>query len=314
MYLTRRDTFRVATAGAASTALAWSVGSPASAATGQFAGHKPGRIYVGVSGLGFDVTKNIGRVGLRRTFYKWDDGTRESRNIRTDHANNRLPWISFKPPGSPSSSWREIANGKYDNHIRARARRYASHSAPVIVTFNHEPQTDSAPPADFARAWCRIHDVMRNETGLKNVISAPILGSWAWHDKNRRDDPADWITPAVLNRCHFLGTDVYQMPNGETYRKRVADIVSWLDARGYRDMMVGIGETGCSDDFSNIKGGPWWTDSWKWTVSNRDRIFAIAYFNTRANNRQGYNWLLTQSGSKVSAFKTSVQSSTATLL
>lgn len=314
MLITRRNAFRLASAGAATTALTTTLPSPAQAAPAQFAGHKPGRVYVGLSGLGFDAHRQVGRVGLRRTFYKWDDGKRESRNISSDHKADRLPWVSFKPPGSPSWSWKAIANGNYDNHIRARARRYANHSGPIIVTFNHEPHTDKAPPADFARAWCRIHDVMRNETGLKNVISAPILGSWCWHPKNRRDNPGDWITSAVLRRAHFLGVDVYQMPNGETYRQRVSAILKWLDARGHRNMMVGIGETGCSNDFKNVKGAAWWNDSWNWTVANRNRVFAIAYFNTRANNRQGYNWLLNQSSAKLQAFKRSVQSSTATRL
>ena len=46
-----------------------------------------------------------------------------------------------------------MASGKYDADIRARARRYAELSKPVIVTFNHEPHNDNTgTPGEFAAA------------------------------------------------------------------------------------------------------------------------------------------------------------------
>ena len=289
--------------------------APASAAvTGaKFAGHVPGKIYVGVSGLGFEITSVTGPVGMRRTFHKWDGIANELKAAKADHAANRLPWTSFKPPGSPSTTWKQIGDGVHDSAIRSRARAYATLSKPVIVTFNHEPHTDSAPPAEFARAWCRIHDVMKAETGLQNVIHAPILGEWTWNPKNRRHDPADWMTSGVLSRCHFMGIDLYQTRSGETYEQRVARVLAWLDVRGLSTKMIGIGETGCSDDFA-LKGGAWWRASWQYAVARHDRLFAASYFNTRHNNNEGYNWLLTQSSSKLSAFTESVRSTTATKL
>ena len=197
---------------AAKTTLGSALASAAPAAGAAWPGHKPGKIYLGASGADLDVVAGQGRAhGLRRTYYKWSGGTGETRNITKDHAANRLPWISFKPASTAAGGWAAIASGRYDADIRARARRYAAYSKPVIVTFNHEPHNDNTgTPADFAKAWTRIHDVMANETSLKNVVSVPIIGDWCFNPRNKNGHPEGFITEAVLDRCHFLGVDLYQ--------------------------------------------------------------------------------------------------------
>ncbi len=314
--LSRRSLLQTSAIGAVTVPLAASAfGSTAAAATGaQFVGHVPNKLYLGVSGLGFEITAKTGAVGMRRSFYKWNGIDGEIKAIQSDHAANRLPWVSFKPPGASTTSWKQIGDGVYDADIRARAQRYAALSRPVVVTFNHEPQTDTGSPAEYARAWIRIHDVMKSATGLKNVVHAPILGEWCWNPVNRKHNPADWMTAGVLSRCAFLGIDLYQTKKGETYEQRVARVLKWLDDRGHSSKMVGIGETGCSDDFTTMKGADWWRASWKYAVGRTDRMFAASYFNNLHNNNQGYNWLLTQSSTKLAAFTESVKSSTATKL
>lgn len=299
-----------ATALGSSTAL---TALPASAAP-SWPGHKPGRVYLGMSSHGSfsDALRLTGQVGLRRTFYRWDDARRESRNISADHSADRLPWVSFKPPFSSKGGWAAVASGRYDGDIRARARRYAALSRPVVVTFNHEPHNDATgTPAEFAKAWLRIHRVMQGETGLQNVAFVPIIGEWEFNPVNRSRNPGEYITEAVLQHCAFLGVDLYQTRKGEGYRERVGRVFDWLDGQGHRDLQVGIGETGCTDDFGSPSGARWWEDSWRWTVANRDRMAAISYFNSLHNNNSGKNWLLTQSSSKLRAFRASVSSATA---
>jgi hypothetical protein len=107
--------------------------APASAATVQFPGHKPGRIYLGLSNGGQSLSTTISRtgpLGLRRTFYTWGNVDGEIRNIKADHAADRMPWISFKPPTSGGAGWRAIAAGNHDSALRARARAYAQLSRP----------------------------------------------------------------------------------------------------------------------------------------------------------------------------------------
>ena len=290
--------------------------APASAATAQFVGHKPGKIYLGMSvgGQTFSSALDMtGPVGLHRTFYGWSSVEGEIRNIKDDHAANRLPWVSFKPPTSGGAGWKAIAAGQHDAALRARARAYAGLSKPVIVTFNHEPHTDSGSPADFARAWCRVHDVMKSATGLKNVISAPIAGEWTFSPVNRQHDAEDFITAAVLSRCHLLGIDLYQNSSGETYVERLGRVVQWLDARGHSNKQIGLGETACSMDFRNPDGIEWWNTSWTWAV-NSGRVAALSYYNSSRNNTLGHDWVLHETSAKLQAFRTSLGSAAATRL
>ncbi len=319
MNLTRRSVLKFAAVGAVGAVglKTATLGGPVAAARGsaaRFPGHKPGRIYLGVTAAGNlqDTLRRTGPVGLARTYYKWGDGRREDKNIRADHAAKRMPWISFKPPSTAPGGWAAVASGRYDADIRARARRYAAHSGPIIVTFNHEPHNDrTGTAADFARAWVRIHDVMKQETGLKNVVSVPILGDWEFNPVNKKADPGSYLPSAVLSRCHFLGVDMYQNRSGQGYDVRAGRILKWLDARGHSTMMVGLGETGCTNDYGNPTGAQWWNDSWNWASRNSNRIAAIAYFNSQHNNNSGNTWLLQESATKLAAFKKSLASSTA---
>jgi hypothetical protein len=297
---------------AASTTLGSSLASAATpAATPKFAGHKPGHIYLGASGPDFATSlAQTGPVGLHRTYYSWTGGTGETRNITKDHAANRLPWISFKPPFTSSGGWAAVASGKYDADIRARARRYATYAKPVIVTFNHEPHNDATgTPAEFAKAWTRIHDIMKSETSLKNVVDVPIIGDWCYNPTNKNGHPEQYITSAVLDRCAFLGVDMYQNSSGDGYSVRMARILNWLDVRGYSDKMIGLGETGACNGFGTPNAVQWWTAGWTWAAGHTGRVAAISYFNsTRGNLKQ--NWLLTETAAKLAAFKTSLASST----
>ncbi len=282
------------------------------AATGaSWAGHVPGRIYLGMSTAGSieQAEQQTGRVGLNRTFSSWGNADGEDRQIRADHSSGRLPWISFKPPASTSGMWSSIAAGRYDGDIRARARRYAGYSAPVIVTFNHEPQTDTqvGSPAEFAAAWTRIYDVWESETGLRNVAFAPIIGEWVFNPVNRTEDPAQYLSQAVLRRMAFLGVDLYQNPSGDDYATRLDRVIGFLDNQGRTEMMVGVGETGCSDYYAG-SAADWWTRSWQWAASHADRIGAISYFNSSRNSRSGVDWRLDESTSKLNAFRASLDS------
>ena len=188
-----------------------------------------------------------------RTYYQWDDGSREDRNIKADHAAGRMPWISFKPQSTRSGGWAAIASGKHDADIRARARRYANLSKPVIVTFNHEPHNDNTgSPADFAKAWSRIHDVMKNETGLKNVMSAPILGEWEFSPINRNGDPGAYPARVRPRPLPLRGHGPLPEQDRRGLRRPPGPyILNWLDKRGHSDKAVGVGETGCTNDFGN---------------------------------------------------------------
>jgi hypothetical protein len=315
MSYSRRSVLGAAAAGAAGAV----VGPPllgAAPATAQaaarvrFPGHVPGRVYVGLTGGGFDIASSLDApVGMRRTYYKWGDLDREMRQIAQDHAARRMPWISFKPPGRAATAWPEIAQGRHDQDIRRRARKYARLSKPVVVTFNHEPHNDNGNPDAFKRAWVRIHDVMKDETGLKNVISAPIVGEWVFNPYNRHDRPRNYLGKRVLRRCDLVGVDLYQNASGDGYDVRLRRVLRWLSRHGHPNMMVGLGESGATDDFGTPSGSRWWRDCWDY-ARQCDRLFGVNYW----NNNLKHHWSLSQSSAKKAAFNRSVTDSVATRL
>jgi hypothetical protein len=282
--------------------------SPAAVAgTPRWLGHQPGKVYLGQTYSG-DVTDAEaaagGTFGVHRTFYQWTGGAGEDRTIADDHAKGRLPWVSFKPP-SGAASWAPIASGAYDADIRARARRYAAFSKPIIVTFHHEPTDDSPDGAAWAGAYCRIYDVMKAETGLKNVTFVPVHMEWVWHPLNKTTNFANqFMTKAVMRRMPFLGIDVYQSQAAESYGVSLGRIFSWMAAQGFADKMIGIAETGATDAFGTPNGAKWWSDQWAWCQANPNKVGIVAYFNSSLNSR--YNWLLTESPSKLAAFQASM--------
>lgn len=290
-------------------------GATAAAVAGaQWPGHRPGRIYLGMSCPGSISTAEAktGRVGLNRTFSRWGNASGETNVIRTDHVAGRLPWISFKPPSHTSGIWSAIASGRYDGDVRERARRFAGYSAPVVVTFNHEPQTDASigSPAQFAAAWTRIYDVWDDETAMENTAFAPIIGEWVFNPVNRGDEPEPYLPEAVLRRMAFLGIDLYQNPSGDGYSERLGRIVDWLDDKGHGDKAVGVGETGCTNAYAG-EAADWWKKSWSWAASHAARVCAISYFNSGRNSRSGVNWELTESTDKLNAYRASLSSSVA---
>lgn len=316
--LSRRDLLRRAafTAAGAAALGTFGIGAAAPAraavsATPLWNGHRPGKIYLGMATQGDPgpYLASTGPVGLTREYYSWTSGSGEIRDITREHAAGRMPWVSFKPPFEGAGAWAAVASGRYDAELRDRARRYAALSKPIIMTFNHEPHTHlvNGTPGDFAAAWTRVHDVMDNETGLRNVNSVPILGEWVFNPINKGPNPEEYLTPAVLDRCAFVGVDLYQNRSGQAYDVRLGRVLSFLDARGHSTKMVGVGETGACEGYK-VSGAAWWTAAWTWAAQHSDRVGAVSYFNSLAFNRSGNNWLLTASPAKLAAFRASLAS------
>jgi hypothetical protein len=289
--------------------------APAGAAvtTPQWPGHRPGRIYLGAASPDYPKTlSNTGPQGAHRIFGSWNNATWQVPMAAADIAAGRMPWISFAPP-AVSSPWAAVASCAYDADIRARARLYAGLKGPVISTFHHEPENDwsAGTGAQWAAAWCRVHDVMKSETGLKNVVSVPVIQQWVWDPYNSKHDPKDWATPAVIQRCHFFGLNLYQAAKGIPFADKMPIVFNYFSALGFGSKMFGIAETGATNSTNNVPGDVWWSDAWKFMRANTDRFGVVTYFDSRQNNRVGYNWLLTETAKKLAAFKASLVDSVA---
>lgn len=287
--------------------------------TGRWPGHTEGLINLGASSDRplEDVEQETGPLGTARRFFQWNETDLEFDLIRVDHAAHRLPWVSFKPPTTGPGGWVEVADGVDDEGLRDRARRYAALAGPVVVTFHHEPHHDeTGTGAQFVKAWTRVHDVMEDETGLQNVALVPIIGEWLFNPEGNQDkaSPRQYVGDQVLDRCAFLGIDIYQNASGTPAAERLDRVVDWLGRQGYPDTMIGIGEAGATDQFGEPEGAQWWEGLWSWAEANTSRLGVVSYYNSSRNNAPGVEWPLGESRAKLAAFRASLASAVACLL
>jgi len=273
-------------------------------------GQVPGKVVVGMScgSICAQRERELGRsYGVHRTFFGWGDWAGMAATIRADHAAGRLPWVSFKPPAGGAAGWQRVVSGGVDAGLRDLATMLkANDDRPVLVTFHHEPSNDGAEAdgATWAAAYAHIHDLLLAQGALVNVSDPPIVGDWLFNAANRAQDPANWVTEAVLSRAPFLGLDLYENNGGETFAERIPAVRSWLAARGHGDLMVGIGETGGTDaTYPKLSAVDWLEQNLGWAVDHPDEVAVLSYFNSTANSRDGVYWPLDESSGKLAAYR-----------
>jgi hypothetical protein len=291
-------------------AVAQAKASYAVQAASKWPGHVPGKFYLGMS-CGTICPEREGELGhsygVIRQFKNWGDLDGVAKSIQDAHAANKLPWISIKPPQLGADGWRAIAEGRADADIIALADTLkANDDKPTLITFHHEPSNDGseAEGALWAAAYAHFHDVLQAQGALRNVADPPILGDWLFNPSNRTQDPANWVTDAVLSRAPFLGIDLYENNSGETFATRIPRVLDYAASHGYPDMMVGIGETGGTDaTYGKTSAVEWLNESLTWAAANTDKVGVVSYFNSTANSREGVYWPLDESDAKLSAYR-----------
>jgi hypothetical protein len=102
--------------------------------------------------------------------------------LRWDAAYRRIPLLSFDGPTRPFPGLRRIASGTDDGQIRAWAKALRKVGRPIFLRPWWEMNTHWFPwastpgtadgPADYVRAWRRLHDIFQRE-GARNVV-------WVW--------------------------------------------------------------------------------------------------------------------------------------
>jgi hypothetical protein len=282
---------------------------PPSSGSGSWPGQIPGRFYLGMSCAEQCATrgKAVGAdYGVHRTFKQWGNWSGVEKEIAADHDAGRLPWVSVKPPGAGPDGWRKVSSGAADAEIRSLAAVLkANDDDPTLLTFHHEPSNDGAESDGklWAAAYAHFHDVLKAAGALKNVADPPILGDWLFNPTNKQQDPANWATDAVLSRAPFMGIDLYQNSSGKTMGERIPIIRDYLADHGYPKMMVGIGETGSTDKFTNTTAAKWLDTSLAWVAANTDKVGVVSYFNSTNNSKTGVYWPLDESAAKMAAYR-----------
>lgn len=118
------------------------------------------------------------------SFEAWSndrDASAQLKRAKRAGARPLITWEPWKPPplGVKNQGRRQaaftntsIASGRHDAYIRAFARSIAAYRKPVLLRFAHEFPGDWYPwsinPAEYRRAWQRIHRIFRRE-GASNA-------------------------------------------------------------------------------------------------------------------------------------------------
>ncbi len=145
---------------------------------------KPTRKYLGAALPGApeslepvrDFTGRIGKQPNLLEYYVAWGGDFDRQPVRNAWAAGALPlmvWEPFQP------SIATIAGGSADAYVRKFATAVQALNLPLAISFGHEMNgswypwgTTATDPADFKRAWRRIHDIFL-DVGATNVI-------WVW--------------------------------------------------------------------------------------------------------------------------------------
>jgi hypothetical protein len=276
-----------------------------------FAGHRPGRIYLGMS-CGVECPKRESHlranVGLKRWFKQWGNWNGVAEAIKEDRRKNRRTWISIEGPrGGAPSGWLAVAQGDFDRQIRDLARVLKRQDRqPIFLSFDHEMsnKASESQASWWARGFNRFHDVLKRAHALRRVALAPIHASWLFSKFNGGKSPAKWLPPGVLRRSSFVAVDVYQNWKGESFGSRISRVDRWLDRHGHPRMKIGVGETGATNGLGGDSAASWLNQSLRWAAKNRHKMVAISYFNSTANSASSVYWPLDESSQKVGVYRT----------
>ncbi len=237
-------------------------------------------------------------MGLRRTYFGWDNRMKAVTMARNDLAAGRLPWVSFKTPG-----WAAMASGAHDSQIDELLRALDSTGGPVWVTFHHEPENDGLAAADWRAMQVKVRERM-NATGVQNLAFAPVLMSWTFDPRSGRN-PDDWFVPGIWD---FAGIDTYT----ETTASPTNEIQMWLNTRAWytaKGLKLAIGEWGNrgTDAAAAAEMKSFYDMAVRSGTSGQSQVIGLAYFDSDLNSPKG-GWTLT--GAPLDQFRVLMQQPT----
>jgi hypothetical protein len=259
-------------------------------------GHVPGRFYFGMSrrapvrrgqyveagrAAGPPLDAEATTYGVDRRLFAWGQWDAVTEAIVHGHSRRRLPWISVGPPRPGAYGWQEVSGGAHDEALYGFGRRLvATQELPFVLSFSCDPSAMAAEDdgAHWAAAYCRFHDVVALATGMRLVTGAPLVDDWLFNPANPRQDPASWLTDAVLRRASLLGVNVFENSSGETFARRLPRVLDWLDDRGASDLMVGVAGSGRTEFAPPyVEPQRWLSDGLEWAARNTDRVAVVCY-------------------------------------
>ncbi len=216
---------------------------------------------------------------IDRNYYNPDQIDWSVQEARTDLANDRLPWMSFKLP----YSWADMANGRGDAWTAQLIDKLATLDGPVWLAFHHEPEGDG-PIQDWTAMQQHLAPIVHNRSN--NIAYSVIYTSWdAFGGDPQLQINNTWPGDQYVD---ILGLDMYNgygaTRNG-VLGKKMMDPMQYMgpasnfaDAHGVR---WGVAEIGYTKEASDVD--PYWLHGAYHDLVNNDGV-GMSYFDSSANS------------------------------
>jgi hypothetical protein len=263
-----------------------------------------------------DLERSIGRpLAAVRNYYLWNATfpTADDRTLR-DTGHTIYMSVKARMLNGTAVSWRSIADAAVGtaryNEIVSWADRVRAFGAPVVFTFNHEPEAatnrDLGTNVDFIDAWRRIISVFRAR-GVANATYAWIMTDYSFEVQDRRAAhlwyPGDeWIDA--------IGVDAYNWyrcrPNAPIEWRSLARTIEPMRqfARNHPNEQLMVTEYGTVEDPAVPGRKAQWFDDARalFAQPGYERFTAVLYFNILQSSFPDCRWFVDSSESSLSAF------------
>ncbi len=249
------------------------------------------------------------KVQTRVTFFTATQVAKAAAVIRADIAAGRVPFVSFKLPGT----WGDVAAGKHDTWLASTAATLnaAAEGGHALVVLHHEPENDFPKDAttDQKIAWTQVNQPTWTAMQVRaagifrphaNLRFGPVL--MGYHSMPGATLHPWWrlencIPDALVDLIDFIGWDVYQETNSPA--DRIAKHLQVLaDFCKPRSLDFGLRETGITPEA--FTRNPTWFADLHTTGQNLGAAW-LCYFNTALNNNNG-SWVLNPGDPREQAF------------
>jgi hypothetical protein len=192
-------------------------------------------------------------------------------------------WTTRIHGSEDRASWRDVANGMYDESvIRPAARRLKEWNKPIFLAFDHEAEGNRRPTQgdgpDYVAAWRHIYEIFE-EVGADNVIWTWIHVGWIGLEHTVKsfypgDEYVDWIGYDPFN--YYVCRDNDWRSPGQAMGRWY----TWLMRNGFDHKPIMLAEYGTVADPENEWAQAQWYRNLVPALRKHPRIRAVAHFNT----------------------------------
>ena len=243
------------------------------------------------------------RLAIDHHYYKWNSPIPTAHQV-WDKRQGRIPFLNWKAQRTDGRlvAWEEIANGSHDAWIRRRARAFRRFSAPVYLTFHHEPEDDLGSfgsPDDYADAYRRIVTVFRDED-VTNVAFVWTMMAWTFDPRSGHDPMAYYPGDGYVDLVGADGYNWHGVRSDEPWREFAmifADARAFSREHGKPWLVV---EYGVVEDVDEPRRKARWFRLAGRTAQRWASLAGLVYFDSI---RDGNHWASDSSRSSIRAFR-----------